>query len=105
MDASRSSEDKCQDVPLPRRGLQGPVSEDAGVAPAKLEGTLGRLPPPRSPHLRSPRPARPPPSLAAHQAGQSPPRCRWGRLLPVAETDDIFISLSKPPLFMEVSPG
>lgn len=37
--------------------------------------------------------------------GRAPPLCRWGRLLPVAETDDIFISLSKPPLFMEVSPG
>lgn len=37
--------------------------------------------------------------------GRTPPLCRWGRLLPVAETNDIFISLSKPALFMEVSPS
>lgn len=45
------------------------------------------------------------PSLTAHRAGQNPTTLQVGRLLPVAETADIFISLSKPPLFMEASPG
>lgn len=72
--------------------------------PKNLKELLGAfprfllLPPASSPGMSLP-------SLTAHQAGQNPTTLQVGRLLPVAETDDIFISLSKPPLFMEVSPG
>lgn len=104
MSVSRSLKDKCQDVLLLWRELQGPLSEDGGIAPTKLEGTGGasaapctsRVPPRRARLGHHSLPTRP---------GRASPLCRWGRLLPVAETDDIFISLSKPPLFMEVSPG
>ena len=74
-----------------------------GPPPTELAGTSGgspslslRLPPPQARLCHHSLPARP---------GRTPPLCRWGRLLPVAETNDIFISLSKPPLFMEVSPS
>ena len=75
----------------------------AGLPPTELTRTSGgspspslRLPPPQARLCHHSLPARP---------GRTPPLCRWGRLLPVAETNDIFISLSKPPLFMEVSPS
>lgn len=88
-----------------RTGCRGPASGELAFLPQGSKELWGAL--------TAPLPA---PPIAASGAGlchlslptrpgRAPPLCRWGRLLPVAETDDIFISLSKPPLFMEVSPG
>lgn len=79
------------------RGLQaqgqgaGPVLEQGAGA----RGSFGE---------RSAAPLGVPAPLTAQRAGQSLTPWQRGPAVP-AETEDIFISLSKPPVFADVSPG
>lgn len=61
-----------------RTGCRGPASGGAGVPPTRLEGTLGssHRPAPRTSDRRLGRGSLP--SLAAHQAGQSPATLQVG---------------------------
>lgn len=104
MNAEASLEGRAAGLPVAaERTVRGPQTAVAFL-PKNLRELLGAFSPAPCPSRRPP----PRAHLCHHSLPTGPggaQRFAGGVAAACAETDDIFISLSKPPLFMEVSPG